>query len=142
MPAKSTIDPNLAAVILQLAELAGSNAEARKTNQKTAWLRPSGQVGYVDPKTDVGTVQVAKIFDIENIDVDLIKAAESGQPVDLTILTIQRDYLQQMERAYRARNTTFQQGIARTCAVEGGHSETGGGLQIIIKYIQALGEEK
>jgi len=142
MPQQSLIDPNLSKVLVRLAQLKKQAATARRQNKPVKWLRPEIGSIDVDVTTQEGLKNIHKLFNSDKAEDALIKAATAGSignSSDLIVLPSQIDYMQQLERAYRARFQTFPRAVAHLAGRELGHGSDNGVIAgLPIRYFTEL----
>lgn len=126
----------------RLAELKKQAATARKQNKPVKWLRPKLDGLDVDVTTMDGLKNIRKLFNSDKAEEALIKAAtvgSIGNSSDMIVLPSQIDYMQQLERAYRARFQTFPRAVAHLACRELGHGSDNGVIAgLPIRYFTEL----
>jgi hypothetical protein len=142
MAQQSLIDPNLSKVLVQLAKLKKKAAQARRQNKPVGWLRPAVDIANIDITTLNGLKGLRAVFNTDKAEEALIKAATPGSignSSDMIVLPSQIDYMQQLERAYRARYQTFPRAVAHLAGRELGHGSDNGVIAgLPIRYFTDL----
>lgn len=132
MPQKALIDPNLDKVVRGLQNLKEDAYEKRSKNDVVPWLRPALDEWDGDLQTEQALKDIHKAFNTDKAEEALIEAFKPESPgnnSDGIVLTLQIDYLAQMERAFRARHSqSFPRALAHFATREQGHGQDSGAL--------------
>ena len=127
---------------MRLAELKKQAAQARRQNKPVKWLRPNLNGLNVDVTTQEGLKNIRVLFNSDKAEEALIKAStvgNIGNSSDLIVLPSQIDYMQQLERAFRARFQTFPRAVAHLAGRELGHGSDNGVIAgLPIRYFTEL----
>lgn len=142
MSQQAILDPNLNKVLTCLAELKKQASEARRLNRPVKWFRPDCGNANIDLNTQEGLSQIHALFNTDKAEEALIKAATPGtigNSSDGIVISLQIDYMQQLERAFRARNQTFPRAVAHLAGRELGHGSANGVIAgLPIRYFTEL----
>lgn len=127
---------------MRLAELKKQAAQSRRQNKPVKWLRPNLNGLNVDVTTQEGLKNIRVLFNSDKAEEALIKAStvgNIGNSSDLIVLPSQIDYMQQLERAFRARFQTFPRAVAHLAGRELGHGSDNGVIAgLPIRYFTEL----
>jgi hypothetical protein len=142
MSQQGLIDPNVSKVLEHLGTLKKEAALARSENRPVKWLRPATNGASVNFNTDAGLRAIHDLFNTDKAEDALIRATTPGSignSADGVALTLQIDYMQQLERAYRARFQTFPRSVAHATGRETGHGRPNGPIRgQTIRYFTEL----
>jgi hypothetical protein len=132
MAQQGLVDPNVSKVLEHLGSLKQQAASARALNQPVKWLRPSTEGVNANFNTLSGLQAIHKLFNTDKAESALTKASTPGtigNSADGIALTLQIDYMQQLERAYRARFQTFPRAVSHVAGREEGHGRPNGPIR-------------
>jgi hypothetical protein len=138
---KGDIDPNVEKVIEHLRSEKEKNYEKRTNNGQVNWLRPP------DWDADLQTVEAWQAlhaaFNTDKAEEWLNLAFEKDDPgnsCDGILLTLQINYMAQMERAYRARvGHSVPRALAHVSTREKGHGQQFGALKgLALEYFKKI----
>lgn len=141
---KAQIDPNVQKLLDHIASLKEKAAESRKENDQVPWVRPPKDAGWDGDLTkEQGLIDLHKAFNTDKAEEQLIEAFTPGSPgvsADGIVLPLQIDYMQQAERAYRARvYQPFHRCLAHLVGREQGHGSDEGPLSgSVIEYFNTI----
>lgn len=141
MPQKGDIDPNVEKVIEHFRSKKEENYEKRTTNEQVPWIRPPGWNG--DLQTTDSWKAVHDAFNTDDAEEKFKAAFEASNPgnsSDGILLSLQIDYLAQMERAFRARvGQSLPRTLAHLSTREKGHGQQFGALKgMALEYFKKI----
>lgn len=141
MPQKGDVDPNVEKVIEYLRSKKEQNYAKRTNNEQVQWLRPP------DWDADLQTTEAWKAlhaaFNTDKAEEQFNEAFDPESPgnsSDGILLSLQIDYMAQMERAYRARlGQSLPRSLAHLSSREKGHGQQFGALKgMALEYFKKI----
>lgn len=141
MPQKGDIDPNVEKVIEYFRDKKEQSYEKRTNNQQVPWVRPPDWDG--DLQTTDSWKALHDAFNTDKAEEDFKSAFEADSPgnsSDGILLSLQIDYLAQMERAYRARvGQSMPRALSHLSTREKGHGQQFGALKgMALEYFKKI----
>lgn len=132
MSQKALIDPQLDLVVRDLKDQKEQTYRNRTNNDAVPWLRPPSSEWLGDLQTEEALKAIARAFNTDEAEgalIDAFNPKDPGNSADGIVLTLQIDYMAQMERAFRARHSqNFHRALAHFSTREKGHGQDTGAL--------------